>query len=114
MKAISNVLLDKDRPNTTGKPRLYYVKFYNDTEMYLVGLTLKDCIEINEIEDKIKKFHTVDSWKDLLQKQPIISTTVNQYKRTCITLQNFFCYYDEYANNYYIVNKVNKQTITLK
>ena len=114
MKVISNVLLDKDRPNLTGKLRLYCIQSYNDLETYLTGLSIQDCIDRNEFKYKIKKFHTIDSWKDLLQKQTVISTEIDQYNRKCITLTNFCGYYDDYANNYYIVNDSTRETITLK
>lgn len=114
-KVISNTLLEKDKSNISNKPRLYYVKFYNELEMYFVGLTIQDCIVNHDLQFNIKRYHTIESWKDLLQKQKtILSTEVDKYKRTCITLPNFSCYYDEFANNYYVVNTTTGETITLK
>ena len=115
MKVISNILLEKDRPNLTEKLRLYYIQFYNDLETYVTGLSIQDCIDRNNFTFKIRKFHTIDSWKDLLQKQKVISSKVDQYNRRCITLINFCGYYDDYANNYYyVVNNSTRETITLK
>lgn len=120
---ISKALLGKDLPNPTDKKRLYYIQFFNDTFAYATGSSLQDCINnsSDEFTCNVKKFHTIDSWRDLLQKLGVKFEQVNMYShvdiynRTCYDLPLFNAYYDEFNNQYFIVKKSNKEcSITLK
>ncbi len=127
-KVVSNNLLLKDPPSD-GKDRLYKVQFYNGLECFLVGKSLEDALYNCKIGYKYKKvnseyvegvgykvhrFYIVPSWKDLLSKQQVLDNYVDRYNRSVINLTDFWAFYDEYKNNYYVVNKTTNQSIKIK
>lgn len=125
---VTKNLLSKDlEPN--GKNRLYKVKFYNDLQMFLVGKSLEEALYNAKIGFKYRKrdgqyyecvgykvnrFYVVPSWKDLMSKQEVIRSYIDSYRRQVIELTDFMVFYDDYNNNYYVVNKQTGQSIVIK
>ena len=120
-RPISNKLRQKDKANTTSTNNLYKIEYWSTTPiiLYGVGKTLEEAVvNIGIVDSKgklkhVKSYYIINSWNHLKSVDPVISRYKSPYNRDVFVTSDFDCYYDEYLDNWYVVNKTTGHSITL-
>jgi hypothetical protein len=119
MSCISNKLRQKDKINRVNT--LYRIEYYSNTPivLYGVGKSLEEVVAKISITNnkgklkKVKSYYTINSWLHLKSIDPIINSYKSPYNRLVSVTSEFDCYYDEYDDNWLVVNKTTGHSIKL-
>lgn len=125
MKYISNRLKQRNKNKVINDDiTLFKIDYYSSTNLilYAVGVDIDDAINnIGPLLDsknkprKIRNYTPITDWHHLLKLDPIKKPIYKScYRRNVVTTQNFDCYYDEYLDEWFVVNKTTLHSIKLK
>lgn len=118
---ISKRLRDKDKANNTTTNNLYKIEYYSSTPIVLfgVGKNLEEAVANIGITDskgklkKVKSYYIINNYSHLKSVDPIIRSYKSPYNRLVSVTSEFDCYYDEYDDNWLVVNKTTGHSIKL-
>jgi hypothetical protein len=119
MKAIGNRLKKKDQINDQNT--LYKIEYYSSTPivLYGVGKSLEEAVlNVGILNSKgklkrVKSYYIINNWAHLKSVDPVINTYKSPYNRPVFVTSEFDCYYDEYDDNWLVVNKTTGHSIKL-
>lgn len=121
MRHISNRLRQKDKAKSGDTNTLYKIEYYSSTPivLYGVGKSLEEAVANIGIVDskgkpkKVKSYYIINNWNHLKSVDPVINNYKTPYNRSVSVTSDFNCYYDEYDDNWFVVNKTTGHSIKL-